>query len=163
MSGLFVQFALAVFATLGFAIIFRVPIRHIIPCVVVGAMGWITYEIAVYFMSSPSLGCFFGACVVGLLSTFCSYAFKDASTIFIIPGILCLVPGSKIFLTMEALLLHEMDSAAEIGLETLMMAGSIAIGLLTIGAITNVFVRIHRIIKALRLAKATSDAEDTKE
>ncbi|MDD6190438.1 MAG: threonine/serine exporter family protein [Firmicutes bacterium] len=147
MMGLLLQFVLAVFATLGFAIIFRVPVRHMVPCVVVGALGWVTYEVTLYCIDSASVGCFVAACAVGLLSTVCAYVFKDASTIFVIPGILCLVPGSKIFQTMEALLLHEMENAAEIGLQTLMMAGSIAIGLLTVGAVSNIAIKI---VKKLR-------------
>lgn len=142
MNELLFQFVLAVFGTLGFAIIFRVPVRHMIPCVTVGAIGWVVYEITMFTLDSPSVGCFFGAFVVGLLSTGCSYLFKDASTIFIIPGILCLVPGSRIFNTMDALLRHNMSDAADIGLETIMMAGSIAIGLLTVGALANVVITL---------------------
>ena len=60
-------------------------------------------------------------------------------TIFIIPGILCLVPGAKIFYTMEALLRNDVQDMAQIGVETLMMAGAIALGLLVMGAIIKVF------------------------
>lgn len=147
MMELLFQFALAVFATLGFAVIFRVPVRHMIPCVIVGAAGWVVYEITVFSLGSNAVGCFFGACVVGVLSTICSYLFKDASTIFVIPGILCLVPGSKIFHTMEALFRHHVGSAAEIGLETLLMAGAIAIGLLAVGALSNVVITVIKQIK----------------
>lgn len=138
MMALISQFALALFATLGFAIIFRVPIKDIPICIVVGALGWITYLLSVQYMSSPVMGCFFGACIVGLCSTLASYIFKDASTIFIIPGILCLVPGARIFYTMEALLKSDISRMAQVGVETLVMAGAIAMGLLVIGACTNV-------------------------
>lgn len=147
MTEILFQFILAVFATLGFAVIFRVPVRHMPACVVVGAVGWIVYEVALYNLDSNAIGCFLAACVVGALSTVCAYIFKDASTIFVIPGILCLVPGSKIFHTMEALLRHHVGSAAEIGLETLLMAGAIAIGLLTVGALSNVVITVIRHIK----------------
>ena len=63
---------------------------------------------------------------------------KDAATIFIIPGILCLVPGAKIFYTMEALLKEDFTGTAEIGLQMLLMAGAIAMGLLVMGAIIRV-------------------------
>jgi uncharacterized membrane protein YjjB (DUF3815 family) len=60
-------------------------------------------------------------------------------TIFVIPGILCLVPGAKIFYTMEALLRSNVEDMAHVGIETLMMAGAIAMGLLVMGAIIKVF------------------------
>lgn len=138
------QFILALFATAGFSIIFRVPIRHIPACVVIGALGWVAYEISMYYYSSPSLGCFFGACIVGLLSNYAARFLKDAATIFIIPGILCLVPGSAIFNTMAAMLREDFTETAEVGLQTLMMAGSITLGLLTIGAVLRILYALVR-------------------
>lgn len=139
MIDLLVQFILAVFAILGFSVIFGVPIKKIPACVIIGALGWVVYEIAVNYLESPVVGCFAGACVVGMLSSICARFLKEASTVFIIPGILCLVPGFKIYNTMEALLLHNYENTAEIGVQTLMMAGAIAIGLLVMGVIVGLF------------------------
>lgn len=133
MMNLFLQFLLALFATLGFSVIFRVPIKKIPACVLIGAFGWLAYEIAFYYLESPVFGCFIGACMVGLLSSIAAKVLKEASTVFVIPGILCLVPGFKIYSTMEELLLHNYGNTAEIGVQTLMMAGAIAIGLLVMG------------------------------
>ena len=144
MMHLLQQFILALLATGGFAVIFRVPMRHIPVCMVIGALGWVCYEISMYYYTSPILGCFIGALIVGLLSNFAAKIFKDASTIFVIPGILCLVPGAKIFNTMSALLEDDFKGFAEIGTETLLMAGAIAIGLLTIGAILRVIRSVVR-------------------
>ena len=149
MMHLLVQFLLAIIATGGFALIFRVPIRHIPACMVIGGMGWVCYEIAMYYYESPVMGCFLAACVVGLLSQFAAKFLKDAATIFIIPGILCLVPGAKIFNTMAVLLYEDISEAAQIGTETLMMAGAIAVGLLVMGALIRVARSIVR--KTIRL------------
>ena len=138
MMHLLEQFLLALVATGGFAIIFRVPIRHIPVCMVIGGLGWVCYEVAMYYYESPVFGCFLGACLVGLASQLAAKILKDATTIFIIPGILCLVPGSKIFSTMSAFLNDEISVSAEIGTQTLLMAGAIAVGLLTVGAILRV-------------------------
>lgn len=132
---LLTQFVLALFATLAFSVIFRVPVKKIPACMVVGALGWITYIIAVHYMSSPIVGCFAGACTVGLLSAICAKVFKEASTVFVIPGILCLVPGYKIYSTMVELLQEDVTGTAQTGLETLLMAGAIAVGLLVMGII----------------------------
>lgn len=138
MMHLLEQFLLAVFATGGFAVIFRVPVRHIPVCVIIGGLGWVCYEISMYYYESPVLGCFFAACVVGLLSDIAARTLKEASTIYVIPGILCLVPGSKIFSTMAELLANDFANAAQVGVETLLMAGAIAVGLLTIGGVLRV-------------------------
>ncbi len=144
MLHLLTEFILAMFATAGFSLIFRVPIRHIPACVIIGACGWVTYEISMYYYSSPAMGCFLGACVVGILSTVAAHHLKDAATIFVIPGILCLVPGSGIFNTMLSMLQDDFTAAAEVGMQTLVMAGAIAIGLMITGAVLRVFYALVR-------------------
>ena len=135
---LLIQLLLAMAGTLGFAIIFRAPLRRMPACVFIGGCGWVSYLITVNCFDSPILGCFIASCLVGLMSDIFARVLKDAATIFIIPGILCLVPGAKIFYTMEALLKEDFTGTAEIGLQMLLMAGAIAMGLLVMGAIIRV-------------------------
>ena len=144
MMELFIQFILALLATCGFCIIFRVPVKDLPICIIIGALGWVAYEISVYYRVSPVLACFTASCMVGILSDIASRIFKEASTIFIIPGILCLVPGSNIYRTMEAMLSHDMGNTASIGAQTLLMAGAIAAGLLVTGSVIKV---IRAVIK----------------
>lgn len=137
MMYLLLQFFLALFSTLGFCIIFRVPVKIMLPCILIGSFGWIAYQIAIFYNLSPFLACFIASCLVGFLSEIASRIFKDATTIFVIPGILCLVPGNNIFKTMVALLDSDISDTASIGLQTLMMAGAIAAGLLFMGAVSK--------------------------
>ena len=60
------------------------------------------------------------------------------------PGILCLVPGSAIFNTMLQLLEEDFTEFGLAGLQTLLMAGAIALGLLTIGAVLRVIYALVR-------------------
>lgn len=138
MTELLIQFVLALFATCGFCIIFNVPLKHIPGCVIIGAFGWVTYQVSMYYGGSPVLACFIASCLVGLMSDIFSRCFKEAATIFIIPGILCLVPGSGMFHTMTAMLTHDMSATYIQGLQTLLMAGAIAVGLLIMGAVIHV-------------------------
>ncbi|NLD19605.1 MAG: threonine/serine exporter [Clostridiales bacterium] len=150
LSTLCLQFFFALFATCGFCIIFRVPLKNIPICIIVGASGWLSYQISMYYDASPVLSCFLASCVVGLLSDICSRIFKEASTIFIIPGILCLVPGSGMYHTMDAMLKHDVSGSASIGAQTLMMAGSTAAGLLMIGALIRVIQSLIRKTASLK-------------
>ena len=92
------------------------------------------------------IACFIGACVVALLSEIFCRIFKEASTVFIIPGILPLVPGAGMYNTMLSLLNQDFAATAEIGTQTILMAGSIAVAILIISSfiraisfITNTF------------------------
>lgn len=93
-SQLIVQFLFAFFATCGLSIIFRVPVPKIPVCGLIGACGWLIYYIVTtYYGFSGVIACFCASCVVALLSDISSKVFKEAATIFIIPGIICL--GSR--------------------------------------------------------------------
>ena len=41
MSDLLLQFIYALFATCGFAIIFRVPLKHFPVCMIIGGLAWV--------------------------------------------------------------------------------------------------------------------------
>ena len=137
-------FVFALFATLGFCIIFHVPPKHIPIAALIGSAGWLAYQACQMAIGSSVFSCFLASCAVGLLSDIASRVFKDAATVFIIPGILCLVPGSGMYNTMFALVAGELKDAAAVGSRTLMMAGSIALGLLVVGAVIRIVVSIAR-------------------
>jgi uncharacterized membrane protein YjjB (DUF3815 family) len=137
-------FLFAFCSTIGFSILFHVPKKHLVTAGFVGALGWVTYT---YFTTSGSgnvMACFIGSFVVALVSELFSRAFKDAATIFIIPGILPLVPGAGMYYTMLAILEGDVEKTASVGTETLMMAGAIAVALLVVASILKLFALIER-------------------
>jgi Uncharacterized conserved protein len=132
-------FLYAFCSTVGFCILFHVPKKHMISASFVGACGWLAYT---YFTASDSgsvLACFAGSFIVAMLSDFFSRVFKEAATIFIIPGILPLVPGAGMYYTMLAILEGNLQETASVGTETLLMAGSIAVALLVVASIVKLF------------------------
>jgi len=139
---LHLHFIISLIGTLGFCILFHVPPRHMAPASIGGALGWITF---VYFTSNGSSGivaCFLGACVISALAEFFSRAGKEPTALFIVPGIIPLVPGAPLYYTMRGLLDNDFDTAARLGTEALFMAGSIAIALLLVASITRILMVI---------------------
>ncbi len=147
MNNLIMEFIFAFLGTLGFAIIFNVPLRHIPTASIIGGLGWITYHAAVSADITIPIACFLGACMVGLASDIASRIFKEAATIFVIPGVLPLVPGAGTYYTMLAIVNGNLDEAAATGVQTLAMAGSIALGLLVTGTIIQIFLSAKRSIR----------------
>lgn len=138
MSNIFVEFIFAFLGTLGFTFIFNVPLRHIPVASFIGGAGWAIYYIAVSTGCGIAISCFFGACIVGFSSDIASRICKEAATIFVIPGVLPLVPGAGTYYTMLAVVEGNLEMAADKGIQTLAMAGAIALGLLTMGTIIQV-------------------------
>jgi len=130
--------------TFGFCLLFHVPKRHLVASALVGALGWAAFELSSSFGHNNIMACFLGACLVGLLSDIFARKFKEAATVFIIPGILPLVPGSNIYYTMMELMNGTLTAAVHQGLTTLFMAGAIALGLLVMGSVVRIFISIKR-------------------
>ena len=148
MPNLFIEFIFAFLGTLGFTLIFNVPMRHIPIASFVGGAGWVVFQIADAMGCGVAIACFFGACTVGLTSDISSKVCKEAATIFVIPGVLPLVPGAGTYYTMLAIVQGNLDQAAAKGIETLAMAGAIALGLLVMGTILQIIRGVTRRIKA---------------
>ena len=138
MGNLFGEFIFAFLGTLGFTFIFNVPLRHIPVASFVGGAGWVVFQIADAMGCGVAIACFFGACTVGLTSDIASKVCKEAATIFVIPGVLPLVPGAGTYYTMLAVIEGNLDQAAAKGIETLAMAGAIALGLLVMGTVMQI-------------------------
>lgn len=139
------SFIFALLATAGICVIFHVPLKSIPVAAIIGALTWGVYQL-LYTKAelSPLFACFLSACAVGLFSDIAARICKEAATIFIIPGILCLVPGQGMYKTMAALVSDELSKATEIGTETFFTAGAIALGLLVVGSIIRIIVAIIR-------------------
>jgi len=131
MMALLLQISLAFIGTMGFSIIFNVPRKELFLCGIAGAAGWAVYRII--FDTSPDLvvpAIFFGAITVTCISRVTSFARKMPVTLYMIPGIIPLVPGAGIYYTMFHAVMGENTQAMLLGIETLRNAGVIAVGLL---------------------------------
>ena len=111
-----------------FAILFHAPRRSYLACAVCGAVAW-----GCYLLAAP-LGLFLAttlaAIALTLLSRMLSIAMKMPSTVFIVTGIFPLVPGAGIYHTAYALVSRNMEAFTLRGMQTLALAGAIALGIL---------------------------------
>lgn len=140
---MFLQFVFSFFSTMGFAVLFNIPKNEILKASLVGATGWIFYSYFYDGFHSLIFASFIGACVVAVISEIFARIFKDAVTVFIIPGILPLVPGTGMYNTMLAIIEQDFYRAALTGTETIFVAGSIAAAILIVSSITRmIFQRV---------------------
>lgn len=124
------QFIFAFLSTVGFAVFFNIPKDSVLMSSLSGAIGWIVNIILKQIFPSPISGAFLAAITVGLLGEFMAKHFKKPATIFIIPGIVPLVPGAGMYYTMLAIINKDFISAANFGTESIFIALSISIGII---------------------------------
>lgn len=136
---MFESFIFAFLATLGYSIVFNVPKRFIPLAALGGALGWMGYIGFGLNYDAPVTAAFIGATIVGIWGEVLSVKVKDIVTVFIIPGIVPLVPGAGMYFTMLAVIEKDFELAATTGSESLFVAGAIASALILVSSISRLF------------------------
>ena len=126
------NFVLSFLDTMGFAVIYNAPKRELINCGIAGALGWVVYFYIMGETTNSTLSVFGGSIVVSACSRVLSYTRRAPSTLFLIPGIIPLVPGYPMYNTMLAMIEQDLYHSYLEGVGTLQMAGAIAIGIVFI-------------------------------
>ncbi|KGG81498.1 threonine/serine exporter family protein [Caloranaerobacter azorensis] len=124
------EFIYAFLSTLGFSIIFNIPKDSIVKSGITGALGWIIYIFVNNNYYSKVAGAFLGAIVVGMIGEIMARLFKKPATVYIIPGIVPLVPGAGMYYTMLSIIEKNFIEAANFGTETLFIAAAISSGVI---------------------------------
>jgi uncharacterized membrane protein YjjP (DUF1212 family) len=116
-------------AALCFAVLFHVPRKHLVAAMVSGAIGWVVTGQATRYLPG-SLAAFCAALSVTLWANACARTSQRPAQVFLLPGLILLVPGSFGFLSLEAFLRGEFLGGAAKGFEMFLVAGAIVTGLL---------------------------------
>ena len=135
---IFKQFILGVGASYGFASLFKCPRKAIFFAGVVGGIGWIAYYIFVYYLYfGVVISSFLATVIIGFLCEVLARIKKDAITIFLIPAIFSLVPGSSMYYTLLYFISGNYKEASNSAINTIGVAGSIAIAILITSSLTK--------------------------
>ena len=128
--------------TIGFSVVSNVPRKFALYCGVTGMAGFITYVLLLPYMS-PALSTFFATMLVVLISRIFAVWRKCPITVFLIPGIIPLVPGTYVYYTAYYFVMNELRLALVKGIDALKLAFSIVIGIVFIVTIPRQFFSIH--------------------
>ena len=127
-----IQAILAFFACIGFAVVYNAPKRHLIFCGITGAIGWFVYSIVDFSDSMTFYAVILSSMAITTTSRILSHVRREPSTIFLIPGILPLVPGTGMYYAMYYMIYNEPDTALQYLADALKVAGGISLGIVII-------------------------------
>ncbi|PIE97385.1 MAG: hypothetical protein CR988_08130 [Treponema sp.] len=112
-----------------FAYIFQVKrLSRIFWTAVAGGFGWMLFIILNNIGFSSMSAFVLGAFCVGLLAEIFAFVLKDPATVFVIPALISFVPGGGVYATMYNIILQKQNTAISAFLQTLSIAGAIALG-----------------------------------
>ena len=129
--------------TVSFAVIYNVPRKYYFACGVTGMAGWMTYLLvnSQSFMS-VSAASFFGAFAVVLISRILTIYMKCPITVFLVSGILPLVPGAGVYYTAYYIVTNQLTQASLKGMESCKVAVANVRGIVLVVSIPRAVVHM---------------------
>lgn len=111
--------------------------QYILSASFTGAVSWLVF--ALLEGSMDDVGRYFVATIaVAVLSEVFARVFKAPATLFLIVGIIPLVPGGGIYYTMDALIGGDMALCFRRGMETAACASAIAVGSSLVSSVVRI-------------------------
>ena len=140
------QIIAAALGTLGFAFLFSVAPRHLPLVTLGGALSWTFYLIAWEQGASVFVSTLVSAALICLWSEGMARLRKAPANIFLLTGIVPLLPGGALYYTMEAIVSKNMSQIVRKGAETGSIAVGIAVGIIIGSELFRLYlsVRSHR-------------------
>lgn len=156
-------FTFSFLATAAFGVLFQAPKKTLAISGVIGAVGWVIF---VYMRKDLGYSSFYAnlsaTVILSLLSELAARVFKQPVTIFVIPGIIPIVPGLGMYMGMTQII----ENRYEVGMNTLltagMDAGAIALGMMFMTSIFRVLKmsKDHKRLLAILRAKNEKKLKD---
>ena len=112
-------------------------------CSAIGAVSWGVYLLAEP-LGSDAVRCFVATIVVSALAELLARLLKAPATIFLVIGIIPLVPGGGLYYTMDYLLDKNFPMFSQVGLQTASTAAAIAVGASMVTSMVRMFTWLKR-------------------
>lgn len=144
---IFTSFIISILATFGFAVQSNSPLKTLLPSCVAGGISWIVYDFFTNTTSNYIMAGFASAFIVGALGEFFARRYQKPSTVFILPGLIPLVPGAGMYYSMSHLISQEYLLFAKKSAETFFIAASLSLGIV----VASVFSRSLKRVKYKRV------------
>ncbi len=132
------QFLISFITTLGFSYFFQVRRRALLSASFAGAMGWVLCAYCVDHGMSLIFANFFAALLIAFLAEIFARFEKNPVTIYIVPGILPLVPGFRIYYMMNFFVEGNLEAGIEQGISAFFIALALALGIIAISAFAKI-------------------------
>jgi uncharacterized membrane protein YjjB (DUF3815 family) len=130
-------------ATGAFGILFNAPKETLVKCGLIGMGGWLIYYLLEDYSNNAILATFAATVFIAVLSQQLAKFYKTPVIIFSVAGIIPLVPGGLAYDAMRNFVENDYNSALALAAKVLMLAGSIAFGLVFSEVINQITRKIN--------------------
>lgn len=136
--------------TFGFALFTHIRMKLLPAATVGGLLAWAVYLAVYYFSPNLFLSNLVAAIAVYIWSEIMARIMKAPVTIFLVPGIIPLLPGSYLYYTTLALLNKETEQFQSYGISTIAVTMGIACGIVITSILANYVIETTEHLKRKR-------------
>ena len=130
-----IQLVTALISAFAFGLLFGMKPRFLMPAALGGMLTWGVYLLAAHYIDGDFMPCFIAAAYAIVYAEFLARMLKTPATLFVLPAVIPLVPGSFLYYAMSGAVRGDTASAAAFGTRTLVTALAIAAGLSVVTAV----------------------------
>ena len=131
MIRLILQVLAASAGTVGFSLLFGVPVRYYTYCGLIGGIGWLVY-LCVLPGTTATIATFCATVVIILLSRWFAVRKRCPATLLLISGIFPLVPGAGLYWAAYYTITNQLQLALETGYGAVKTAVAIVLGIVVV-------------------------------
>lgn len=135
MGRIIVQLIAAFLGSIGFAMLFHLRGKLVLPAGIGGLFCWGTYLLAEHFLGGLLIPSVIGSAFAALYAEFLARKLKAPATLFFVPTVISMIPGSTLYYTMSYAVQKDWELARSYGSQTIQYALGIAIGICLVWAI----------------------------
>ena len=140
-----IQLVTAFTGSLGFALLFHVRKEKLLLASLGGLLAWGVYLLMGLATDQEVVRYFAASVVLTVYAEFLARAVKCPATLFLVTAAVPLIPGGSLYHTMEYFMESDLDAFSHQGLNTVLLAVAIAVGMLFPSSIFQLMRRSGRI------------------
>ncbi len=146
---LYIHIIFSYLAAVGFAVFLSSPKKTLYISGAIGMTSWIIY-ILLRRRGIESINCsFVAACVASLICEILSRKMKKPTILFVVPGIITLIPGLGLYNTMSYGIEGDFQQAFTTGANVLLDSGAIALGVVIVPPLFRYYYRKQQLKKCI--------------
>lgn len=134
MGRVIVQLIAAFLGSTGFAMLFHLRGKLVLPSGIGGLLCWGTYLLAEHFIGGLLIPSVIGSAFAALYAEILARTMKAPATLFFVPTVISMIPGSTLYYTMSYVVQKDWKMVNDYGSQTIQYALGIAIGICLVWA-----------------------------
>lgn len=136
-----IQILTGFIGSLGFAFLFNIRGIRLITAALGGFLSWTLFIVLEKFIVSDAVNYFLVAFIISVYAEILARLLKTPTTTFITTSLIPLIPGGSLYYTMVYAFKSDVINFIEKGIDTLILASALALGIIVATTVTKLFAK----------------------